>query len=144
MSETCFVLSISSLTPILIESPSNVATRNVHSSSTMLFDSTVVHLIPSKTENFAIKEDPNLTEQELKEAKEQLKKVIDQIKSTADQITKTELKTEGVALKKFADDLEKVGGVESEDLIQTDNWVGTYETIVGEVYDPDDNAILSG
>jgi len=89
----------------------------------------------------AIKEDPNLTEQELKEAKAQLKKVIDQIKSTADQITKTELKTEGAALKKSADDLEKVGGVESEDPIQTDNWVGTDETIVGEVYDPDGNAI---
>jgi len=54
MFETCLDSHISSLTPIPIESPSNVAAKNVHSSSTMLFDSTVVHLIPSYTENFAI------------------------------------------------------------------------------------------
>jgi len=88
----------------------------------------------------AIKENPNLTEQELKEAKAQLKKVIDQIKSAANQVSKTELK-EGAKLQKLADDIEKLGGVESEDPIQTDNWVGTDETIVGEVYDPDGNTI---
>ena len=54
MFETCLVSHISSLTTIPIESPSNVAAKNVHYSSTMLVDSTVVHLIPSKTENFAI------------------------------------------------------------------------------------------
>jgi len=54
MSETCSVPSFSPLTPILIESPSNVAAKNVHFSSMVLVDSTVVHLIPSNTENFAI------------------------------------------------------------------------------------------
>ncbi len=54
MFETCSVSSFSPLTPILIESPSNVAAKNVHFSSMVLVDSTVVHLIPSKTENFAI------------------------------------------------------------------------------------------
>ena len=54
MSETCSVSQTSLLTPIPIESPSNVAAKNVHSSSMIFFDSTVVHLIPSNTENFAI------------------------------------------------------------------------------------------
>jgi len=54
ISETCSVSHVSPFTLILIESPSNVAARNVHSSSMMFVDSTVVHFMPSKTENFAI------------------------------------------------------------------------------------------
>ncbi len=53
ISETYSVLSFSPLTKILIESPSNVAATNVHSSFIVLVYSTVVHLMPSKTENFA-------------------------------------------------------------------------------------------
>ena len=83
----------------------------------------------------ALKEDPNPTEEEIKAAKEQLKKVIQQIKSTASQVSKTELKDEGAKLDKSADDIEKIGGVEPEALIQTDSWIGIDETIVGEVYD---------
>jgi len=81
------------------------------------------------------------TEQELKEAKTQLKKVIDQIKSTANQLSKTNLKEEGAKLQKSADDIEKIGGVEPEVTVQTDNWVGTDETIVSEVYDPQGNTV---
>ena len=88
-----------------------------------------------------LKEDPNLTEEEIKAEKAQLKKVIDQIKATASQVSKTKLKDDGAKLQKEADDVEKVGGVEPEDRIQTDNWVGIDETIVGEVYDSEGKII---
>jgi len=48
-----WVFSLVALTKMLIVSPSNVEDRNVHFSGIALSDSTVVHLIPSNTENFA-------------------------------------------------------------------------------------------
>ena len=41
-------------TNIAIDSPSKVEDKNVHSSVIVLVDSTVVHLIPSNTENLAV------------------------------------------------------------------------------------------
>ena len=49
-----WVASLSPFTKITINSPLNVADRNVHSSGIVLVDSTLVHLIPSNTENVAV------------------------------------------------------------------------------------------
>ena len=48
------VASFSPFTNMVIDSPLNVEDRNVHSSEITLVDSTVVHLMPSKTENLAV------------------------------------------------------------------------------------------
>jgi len=49
-----WVASLSPFINMAIDWPPNVADRNVHSSAIALVDSTVVHLIPSNTENLAV------------------------------------------------------------------------------------------
>ena len=48
------VASLVPFTNIAIDSPSKIEDRNDQSSVIVLVDSTVVHLIPSNTENFAV------------------------------------------------------------------------------------------
>ncbi|MEK0370944.1 MAG: LamG-like jellyroll fold domain-containing protein, partial [Nitrosopumilus sp.] len=119
----------------------NAANLNDEDASKIEIENTIAEIIKLKEQLNALKEDPNLTEEEIKAAKAQLKKVIQQIKLTASQVSKTDLKDEGAKLDKLADDIEKIGGVEPEALIQTESWVGIDETIVGEVYDSEGNLI---
>ena len=88
----------------------------------------------------AIKANKELDEQDIKEAKLQLESILTELDQNADSLSQNN-DDMTQQIQNSTNNIEKIGDVEPEDIIQEDTWTGNEEQITTEVYDAQGNLV---